>query len=412
MWVRKRLDLGWSDVAFAMANCFRHCPRTKLARSVESSWLPADEALACLSVRSGLDLLLSALALPCGSEVLVSAITIPDMVRIIEHHGLVPVPVDVELRQMGPVLESLTRTITPSTRAILVAHLFGGQVDMEPILAVAREYGLLVVEDCAQAFAGGEYVGHGDADVAMFSFGTIKTATALGGAVLRVRNHELLDRMRRLQATYPVQERWAYLRRGLKMSVLKLFESRPLFAAVLGLCRLLGLDYDRLFNSAARGFPGPRFVKQIRRQPCGPLLATLGKRLAYFDAAVLAKHRAPGQYLKSELAHEIVCPGVHARSHTHWVFPILAPDPKRLIARLRCAGFDATGAASMTVVPTLKDRPDQRPVAAEQVLAKIVHLPCYNGIPPRELERLANVLRSELTPSGRTNRDKTEGQSG
>lgn len=404
MWVRKRLDLGWSDVAFALASCFRQCPRARLAEVVESSWLPPDEALACLSVRSGLDLLLSALALPSGSEVLVSAITIPDMVRIIKHHGLVPVPVDVEPHEMGPDLGSLARTITPSTRAILVAHLFGGQIDMEPTLAFAREHGLLVIEDCAQAFAGSEYVGHGDADVAMFSFGPIKTATALGGAVLRVRNRELLDQMRRLLATYPVQGRWAYLRRGLKMSVLKLFEARPLFATVVGLCRLLGVDYDRLINGAARGFTGPRFVEQIRSQPCGPLLATLGKRLAGFDAAALARQRAGGQHLKSELACEIICPGVHARSHTHWVFPIVAPDPKRLIARLRRAGFDATGAASMTVVPTPKDRPDQRPVAAERVLAKIVHLPCYSAIPPCELDRLADIVRSELTPSGRTTR--------
>jgi hypothetical protein len=56
---------------------------------VENLWSPAIDALVCLSVRSGLDLLLSALQYPKG-QILVSTVTIRDMVRIIEHHGLVP----------------------------------------------------------------------------------------------------------------------------------------------------------------------------------------------------------------------------------------------------------------------------------------------------------------------------------
>jgi dTDP-4-amino-4,6-dideoxygalactose transaminase len=52
---------------------------------------------------------------------------------------------------------------------------------------------LLVVEDCAQAYCGTEFDGHPDADVAIFSFGPIKTATASGGGLLRVRDGELLS---------------------------------------------------------------------------------------------------------------------------------------------------------------------------------------------------------------------------
>ena len=55
----------------------------------------------CLSVRSGWDLLLHVLAWPAGSEVIVSAITHPDMIRILRAHGLVPVPVDVDLDTLG-----------------------------------------------------------------------------------------------------------------------------------------------------------------------------------------------------------------------------------------------------------------------------------------------------------------------
>src|SRR5438876_3258754 len=84
----------------------------------------------------------TSLALPAGSEVLVSAITIPDMVRIIEAHGLVPVPVDLDPDTLSVDQESLDRAVTPKTRAVLIAHLFGTRQPMEPILKVARQHGL------------------------------------------------------------------------------------------------------------------------------------------------------------------------------------------------------------------------------------------------------------------------------
>jgi len=72
----------------------------------------------CLSVRSGFDALLAALALPAGAEVLTSALTIRDMTRIIEAHGLVPVPVDLDMRRLAVRPEDLARAATPRTRAV------------------------------------------------------------------------------------------------------------------------------------------------------------------------------------------------------------------------------------------------------------------------------------------------------
>ena len=94
-------------------------------------------------------MLLAALELPAGSEVIASAVTIPDMVRIIEQHGLVPVPVDVDAANLELDVEQVERLITPRTRAILVAHLFGSRVEMGPIIELARRHDLLVIEDCA-----------------------------------------------------------------------------------------------------------------------------------------------------------------------------------------------------------------------------------------------------------------------
>ncbi len=186
-----------------MRDCLTRWDRAGLADDLEDLWSAADDAFACLSVRSGFDLWLKALQLPVGSEVLVSAITIRDMVRIIESHGLVPVPVDLQPDDLSVDLESLERAISPRTRAILVAHLFGTRQRLEPILDIARRHGLFVAEDCAQAFAGRHYTGHPQADISMFSFGSIKTATALGGAMLCVRDAQILAQMRQLQKSYP-----------------------------------------------------------------------------------------------------------------------------------------------------------------------------------------------------------------
>ena len=117
---------------------------------VGEHWVPSEEAILSLSVRSGLDLLLTALQLPPGSEVIVSAVTIPDMARIIEHHGLVPVPIDVDAETLQPSVEHLERSITPRTRAIMVAHLFGTHINMEPIVELAKLHNLIVIEDCAR----------------------------------------------------------------------------------------------------------------------------------------------------------------------------------------------------------------------------------------------------------------------
>jgi perosamine synthetase len=158
-------------------------------------------------VRSGFDLLLGALAVAPGDEVLVSAVTHPDMVRIIEGRGLCAVPLDLKTATLEPQSELLEKALSHRTRAILVAHLFGGRFDLGPVAAFARRHGLLLVEDGAQAFRGPGDPGDPLADVSMFSFGTLKTASAVGGAVLHVRDPDLLGRMRRAQERWPVQRR-------------------------------------------------------------------------------------------------------------------------------------------------------------------------------------------------------------
>jgi len=125
-----------------------------LSARLVGGWSPSGNGIACRSVRSGFHLLLGAADLAARDEVLVSAVTHPDMVRIIEAHGLVAVPVDLDIGTLAPSLELAERLVNHKTRAILVAHLFGGRFNMGATVAFAKRHRLLLWEDCAQAFTG------------------------------------------------------------------------------------------------------------------------------------------------------------------------------------------------------------------------------------------------------------------
>ena len=372
-----------------------------MAARVEQLWPAPEKSLACLSVRSGFDLLLGVLELPRGSEVLVSAVTIPDMLRILQRHGLTPVPVDLDPRQAAPSADAWDTAVTPKTRAILVAHLFGGRAPLEPILDVARRNRLLVFEDCAQAFAGVSWAGHPDADASLFSFGVIKSTTALGGAVLRVRNREIVDRMRAAQGAYPVQTRGLYLKRLLKYGMMKALCCRPVCGLFVRICRAVGGDYDRFVNRAARGFPGNELFVQIRRQPSAPLLAVLERRLRCFDARRWKEHAAKGRTLFQFLEEPkpdrqtMLCPAQKNAPHTYWVFPVLAGEPRRLTAELARHGFDATQGQSLCVVPPPDSRPAAEAIAARTMLEQIVFLPFYPELPLRKAQRMAAIASNQ-----------------
>jgi perosamine synthetase len=396
---RHRVDIRFHHFAYALFAGAWARDAERLSSRLAASWSPGGQGLACRSVRSGFHLLLDALALPAGGEVLVSAVTHPDMVRILEAHRLVAVPVDLDIATLAPRLDLAERLVTPRTKAILIAHLFGGRLDMRPLATFAIRHRLLLWEDCAQAFTGPGDTGDPNADVSMYSFGVLKTCTALGGALLKVKDASLLERMRTAQRRWRPQARRAYA-----ANVLKFFAfsqvTRPIPYGLLARAhRMLGRDFDRLVNTSVRAFrPGP-LLPQLEIQPSAPLLATLAYRLRTFDGARLRRRAAAGEWLQVHVADHLRIPGHRMEVRTHWLFPVICSQPDHLIRQCRRVGIDAArGASSVTVVDAPSDRPESEPEAARRMMRGLVFLPAYPELSRHSLELLVAATARPTPP--------------
>jgi decaprenylphospho-beta-D-ribofuranose 2-oxidase len=392
MYPRKQLDIRWRDLACAVFYCvFRRSIRAKEAE-LEGMFAPGHPVLSVFTVRTGFDLCLGVLGLPAGSEILMTALTIPEMVNIAKHHGLVPIPLDIESGTMAPEISAMESAITERTRAIVIAHLFGTRVPMGPVIELAKKHGILVIEDCAQAFTGLDYTGHPETDVAMFSFGSIKTMTALGGALLRVKDANLLQKMRLLQKMHPAQTRKEFAGIVLTHVILKLFTLPLLFGMFYRGCKLFGADFEGVI-AKMRGLDEEDWLKEIQWQCSYPLLALLAQRLRTFDPARLKQRISVGEEFAKSLPREISYPGDRAEFHSFWVFPILVEARERFMEELRRRGFDGTAAGSaLAVIEPPAGRKSQEPAKTRELYRKLLYLPVYPNVPLRERVRLSVAI--------------------
>ena len=391
MWVRLQLDFSWWDLAYGMSRLCQPHDEAALKSTIEKRWSAEGNALAVLAVRSGFDLLLGTMQWPAGSEIVFSALNIPDMTMVARQHGIVPVPADLNLDQLAPNLHLLEQAITPRTKAILIAHLYGNFVPLEPILAIARKHNLMVIEDCAENFDG-RYNGHPDADVSLFSFGPLKTATSLAGGVLRARDADLFARLVANHDRWPVQGRLDYLNRLCKYGTMKFFGARWIYGTTRQLAKMVVGDVDKMIHHTAKSFRDDEIMNRLRQRPCGPLLASMVRRFANFDHRRIAERTTNGKLLTNLLRGHVICPGAEVEPHNYWLYPVLMTDTAKALAALADAGFDATQAQSMRVIDAPPDRPELEAVRTKEALEHMVLVPCYPGMPEAELKRMADVL--------------------
>ncbi len=190
-----------------------------------------------------------------GDEVITVPMTFMATAEAITYSGARPVFVDVDERTYTMAPAALRAAITPKTKAIIPVHLFGQPADMDPILEVAREHGLYVIEDACQAH-GAAYKGRKAGslgDVGCFSFYPGKNLGAFGEAGAVVTNNEALNEKIRVLRDHGQTRKyhhamvgWNCRMDGIQAAVLRI-KLRHLDQAN-ELRRSRAAHYDRLFD--------------------------------------------------------------------------------------------------------------------------------------------------------------------
>jgi UDP-2-acetamido-2-deoxy-ribo-hexuluronate aminotransferase len=124
----------------------------------------------CANGTDALQIAMMALGLKAGDEVITPSFTYIATVEVVALLGIKPIFVEVDKDTFCIDPEAIRKAITPNTKAIVPVHLYGHAADMEPIMQIAKEHNLFVIEDNAQAI-GNEYT---------FSDGTKKKLGTIG----------------------------------------------------------------------------------------------------------------------------------------------------------------------------------------------------------------------------------------
>lgn len=149
---------------------------------------------------TALHLALVTLGIGAGDEVLVATFTNMATFFAVHYQGAIPIPIDIEPDTLNIDPALLEEKISSKTKAIIVVHIYGHPVDMDPIMKIAKKHNLFVIEDAAEAHGAlynGKKIGS-FGDINCFSFYANKIITTGEGGMIVTNNKQLADRARSL----------------------------------------------------------------------------------------------------------------------------------------------------------------------------------------------------------------------
>jgi perosamine synthetase len=176
----------------------------RFIREFEERWAHYCGMAHGVAVSSGtaaLEIAVACLDLQPSDEVILPSFTIISCAQAVTRYGGIPRLVDADPETWCMDVQQVAEKITPRTRAIMPVHIYGHPVDMDPILALARQHNLVVIEDAAEAH-GAEYKGRkcgGLGDLNCFSFYANKLITTGEGGMVLTNDLEEAERLRGLR---------------------------------------------------------------------------------------------------------------------------------------------------------------------------------------------------------------------
>jgi dTDP-4-amino-4,6-dideoxygalactose transaminase len=325
-------------------------------REFENEFAAFNQLSCCVGVANGTDALqlaVLALGLGPGDEVIVPANTYIASVLAISYTGARPVIVDCEPEYYTIDTKAVEKALTPRTKAIMPVHLYGHAAEMDPLLQIAKDRELSVIEDAAQAH-GATYNGRlcgTIGDIGCFSFYPGKNLGAFGdGGAIVTQNAELAERVSLLRN---------YGQKVKSVHTIKGFNSRldTIQAAILR----VKLKYLSIWNEARRS------------------------AASYY-----------GQLLKNT---SLVLPNVASWANPVWHLYVVQSAERRRVQDALDAGNISYGIHYPIPVHLqeayreLGHREGSFPVS-EMLAQRILSLPMFPEITEGEIERVAAVLQA------------------
>lgn len=173
-------------------------PKTVEFEKRFAAYAGSEYAVGLNSCTAGLHLSLLAAGVGPGDEVITTPYTFVATANTIIHAGAKPVFVDIDPRTLNIDAARIVEKITPRTKAVIPVHFAGFPCDMDAIMAIARTYNLIVIEDAAHAVYtqhNGRMIGS-IGDITCFSFYATKNLVTGEGGMVTTNNAELADRIR------------------------------------------------------------------------------------------------------------------------------------------------------------------------------------------------------------------------
>jgi len=324
-----------------------------------SRYCGCDYGVTTTSGTTALHLALASLGIGKEDEVIVPAFTMISTAFAIVYTGAKPVLVDCDRETWNADVNQIEKAITPKTKAILPVHIYGHPCDMDPILDLAKEANLHVVEDAAEAH-GAEYKGRrvgGIGSAGCFSFYANKIITTGEGGMIVTNDRDIAQRARSLKdLAFSADKRFVHTALGFNYRMTNV-------QAAIGLAQFSRID---------------ELVERRRRN-------------ARLYSSQLKDVRGLTLPIEAEWARNV-----------YWMYSILieddfAVDRDGLMKRLAEAGVETrTFFIPMHRQPVFLDmglfQGESYPVA-EDISARGLYLPSGSGLSESEVEYVCGVIR-------------------
>lgn len=320
-------------------------------------------AVAVTNGSAALEAAVVALGLGPGDEVIVPSFTIISCAAAVVRAGAVPVFVDCDPRTWTMDVDQVAQRISSRTRAIMVVHIYGLPVDLDPVMTLAERHGLLVIEDAAQAH-GLEYRGKrcgGFGALSTFSFYPNKLITTGEGGMIVTDDDALAQRCRSLRnLCFQPERRFVHEELGWNLRITNL-------QAAVGLAQLEAWD------------------NHVRRK------REIGARYQRNLAGVNGIQLPTGQ---TDYAQNI-----------YWVFGVVLDDGLEDDAASMATRLAEAGVGTRPFFWPMHEQPvlrrmgygleDRLPVS-ERIARRGLYLPSGLGVSDDEIDRASETLRSML----------------